>query len=290
MNKYTSLLAIAVTASVVASVVNAAEPALKSSPVKEAKKSVAKSEMDTSKFPSQLLSVLPPNGSITKSFKAEAGLNGWVISMQNGEKMVAYTVPSGDYLIVGALVNTKGDNLTAKYTEREVPKAAVPEFNTLLSLPYIQQGNGKGKPIYIFADPYCGYCHIQEQLTELYESNGDMNVRWIQVALLSPNSGALSEAISKAPNPAAAWKAISRKKPDALTVSKPDMSDKYADESKAAAAAMRSFGGNGTPHIVWQDDKGLTQTRAGVIGIAAIADILKVPAATNAGPDLARFP
>lgn len=290
MNKYASLLAIAVATSFGTGFVIAAEPDMKSTQVQASKKPVAKPKADTSKFPSQLLSVLPPNGAVTKSFKAEGGLNGWVISMQNGEKMVAYTVPSGDYLIVGALVNTKGDNLTAKYTEREVPKAPTPEFNTLSSLPYIQQGNGKGKPVYIFADPYCGYCHIQEQLTELYETNGDMNVRWIQVALLSPNSGALSEAISKSANPAAAWKAISRKKPDALTVSKPDMSDKFAEESKAAAAAMRSFGGNGTPHIVWQDDKGTTQTKAGVIGIAAIADILKVPAATNAGPDLARFP
>lgn len=288
MNRCTSLMALAISTLFTvstASAIDAAKPALK--PAVDAK-AMPNSSVSFG-FPARLVSVLPPNSSIIKTFKAEGGLTGWVIGTQDGEKMIAYTVPAGDYLIVGALVNAKGDNLTAQYTDREVPKPPVPEFSSLSSLPYIQQGNGKGKLIYMFADPYCGYCHVQEQVAELYEKNGDLNIRWIQVALLSPNSGALAEAISTSPDPAAAWKAISKKAPGALTVSKPDMTVAFAGQSKAATEAMRGFGGNGTPHIVWQDDKGITQTRAGVIGAGTIAEILKVPMALNISPELSRF-
>lgn len=269
----------------------AAEPAIVLPPTKSiaAKKPVVPvAAVPSTEFPTQLKSVLPPGGTIVKSFKAEAGLTGWIIAMSNGEKMVGYTLPAGTHLVVGALVNAKGENLTALYTEREIPKPPVPEFSSLEMLPYIQQGNGKGKPIYIFSDPFCGYCQIQEQLAELYES-GDLNIRWIKVAVLSPNSGALGEAIYKSPNPAAAWKAIAKKTPDAISVTKPDMSPEFSSKITQAGNAMKAFGGTGTPLIVWQDDQGKIQTRSGVMGAVPLAAALKVPVAANISPDLAKF-
>jgi thiol:disulfide interchange protein DsbG len=56
---------------------------------------------------------------VVKSFPAEGGLQGWVL-MKGVQKIVAYTTPDGDHMLIGRLIDATDTNLTLKHVEKHI--------------------------------------------------------------------------------------------------------------------------------------------------------------------------
>jgi thiol:disulfide interchange protein DsbC len=170
---------------------------------------------------------------------------------------VAYTDASGDYVLVGTLVDTRTrENLTQK---RQQSLQQV-DFSTLPLEAAITVVKGAGtRRVVVFADPLCPFCRRLEQSLQ---SIDDVTVYTFVLPIeeLHPGAGTTAQHIWCAPDPASAWLRwiLAKEEPPATTC------DSYP------GAAIRALGDRlrveGTPTMFFPDGSRL----AGAPGAAAL--------------------
>ncbi|WP_313297773.1 DsbC family protein [Diaphorobacter sp.] len=155
---------------------------------------------------------------------------------------VFYTDASGNYLIQGELIDTKGRR---NLTEDRINKLTAIDFN---ALPFADaftmvRGNGKRK-IAVFEDPNCGYCKRFEK--DLQNVN-DVTVYLFLYPILSPDSAEKSRNIWCAKDRVKEWE-------DHM------LRDKVTPSASCDTAAIqrnlalgRKHKITGTPTIIFQD-------------------------------------
>ena len=138
---------------------------------------------------------------VTHRFAAAGGLTGWVIERE-GHRMVVYTTPDQQYLLVGALLNASGTDLTRGYAETQGRQPARKVLYTQLAKSvYVVDGPERPKTvIYAFMDPNCVYCHFAWEAMRPYVRAG-LQMRWIPVGILKPSSGPRAATILSATSP-----------------------------------------------------------------------------------------
>lgn len=139
---------------------------------------------------------------------------GWYLDLA-GVKQVYWS--QGNFVIAGGLVDGTGENLTEKWAKNfggttipaqaQAQTAAQPtsdtgsavmksqfsnaDWESLKAAKHIEAGYDKKNPdkaLYVFFEPYCGYCsRLFKQLRPVIEEN-HLDVRLIPVAWISPNS------------------------------------------------------------------------------------------------------
>ncbi|MHB8455989.1 MAG: thiol:disulfide interchange protein DsbG [Acidiferrobacterales bacterium] len=144
-------------------------------------------------------------GTIVRSFQAPEGLTGWVVKMR-GHYVIIYSMPSGNYVLGGALVGPDGTNLTQKYLDEYAPK---PDFakivNALRHDPdVVTEGNINAPEIFVYADPNCIFCNILWTELRPYVTSGKVNVHWVLVGFLKDSSAGRAAAILAATDRATA--------------------------------------------------------------------------------------
>lgn len=226
---------------------------------------------------------------VVNKFKAGGGLQGWVLQ-QGGQNSVVYTTADGKHLIAGALIDEAGQNLTAQYAEKYIPK---PEYEKLM--PQLEKsayvtvgakGNAAKSVIYAFYDPNCTYCHLAYKALKHYEAAG-LQVRWVPVAFLSPTSSTKAAAIMEAANPEAAMHENETAPNGIKPVER--VSDAVAKKLEANAKLMTSFGFTGTPGIVYKDKNGKVMTKNGMPRLSDLPIITGLPEQKIDDAELARF-
>jgi thiol:disulfide interchange protein DsbG len=231
---------------------------------------------------------------VLNKFPAGGKLQGWVLS-QGGQNSVVYTTADGKYLLAGALIDESGTNLTAQYAEKFIPK---PEFDKLQvqldKSAYIvsgAKGNAAKSTIYAFVDLNCGYCAMAYKALVAYEAVG-LQVRWVPVAFLRPDSLTKAAALLESSNPEAALKGheLAFGGKDGASI-KPvaTVSEALAKKLDANGKLMREFGFNGTPGFVFKDKAGKVMTRNGMPRMSDLPTITGLPEQAQSDPDLARF-
>lgn len=68
---------------------------------------------------------------------------------------------------------------------------------------WVAEGEGR-RIVYVFFDPNCPSCQLLYRNLRTFTASGDLQIRWIPVALLDPTSLGKAAAILEAPDPAAA--------------------------------------------------------------------------------------
>lgn len=230
---------------------------------------------------------------IEKHFKAASGLTGWVV-LHEGEYSVVFTTADGKTLISGALVDEKGQNLTAEYARTYIPKPDLSQaFTDLENSQYIAEGTLKDPKsiIYIFTDANCPFCHKTWQALQPYEKVG-LQVRWVVVAALGPNSMDKAIEIMTAKDRLAAF----RKDMESFGQSRSLAKDMNPQAKPAQAAMvqqqtqlMTRFGIRGTPGIVWKDATGKVAIKFGMPRLSEIPGITGLPRQATTDPSLSRF-
>jgi thiol:disulfide interchange protein DsbC len=157
---------------------------------------------------------------------------------------VIYTDEQGNYLIEGALFDTK---TKTDLTKARVDKLSAIDFN---SLPLkdafaIKQGNGSRRMV-VFADPNCGYCkRLEHDLLQVK----DVTIYTFLLPVLGPDSTAKSKDIWCAKDAPKTWRAWMID-----GVMPPKLGDKCNTAVLERNLAMgQKYRVHGTPAVVFED-------------------------------------
>lgn len=238
------------------------------------------------------------NGQLTilKEFPAASGLTGWVVAPTAkgagpaGKPLVMYTTADGKTLITGmpVLVDEAGRNLSAVYDELHVPKpdfsATYDKLKTAKTLNLGKQGE---KPVFVFFDANCVYCHFLSKAAMPYIDAG-ADVRFVPVAFLKQDSAGKAAALFAAQDPRAAILENDAKF-RAGGIAAVEVSPEIRAALDANSAMMAEIGATGTPAVLYRDAEGKTRMIGGMPKLAQLPAIFGLPEIPNSDPDLARF-
>ncbi len=253
---------------------------------------LALADVAPSAIPPVMAKVTQAGVKVVKEFKAIGGLNGWVL-MRGAQPAIAYTTADGKALLFGALVDSRGQNMTAAYMAKYTPK---PDLTKLIPAlqhsTYVTLGNPSSKHvIYAFEDPNCIFCHLTDIELQPYVKAG-LQVRVVVVGFLKKSSAGKAAAILEAKNPAAAWEAneagFNEAAEEGAATPLAHPSARTISALQANMQLMQKFGFNGTPGIVYQVG-GKWQTVNGMPQESLLPAMTGLPLQKETNPQLARF-
>ncbi|MES1953859.1 thiol:disulfide interchange protein DsbG [Salinisphaera hydrothermalis] len=200
------------------------------------------------------------NGSIevTRQFKTDVpGVTGYVLQ-KGGQHQIVYGEKG--YLFMGQLVSPSGENLSAQYTDKYVPKPDVAKVVAELKKTghLVQQGPSDAPVIYVFADPNCIYCHRFYQQAEPLVKAGKLQLQWAMVGFLKESSMGRAAAILSAKDPGKALveneNGFDEDTEDGGIKPVDSPSDKLKDIINVHYKQMSAAGGTGTPTLLYKHD------------------------------------
>ena len=152
---------------------------------------------------SSALKMLESKGyTLGRSFDAGHGLTGWTV-VKAGQSTVVFITPDGKALLIGAMIDDKGANLTQGFVDRYANDPALAKaYSDFGSSVFIDQ-----KPavpvrriLYVVFDANCPYCSLAFSTLQKYISSG-LEIRWLPVAYLKADSANRAAAILGAADP-----------------------------------------------------------------------------------------
>lgn len=241
-------------------------------------------------YPAAVKSLLKQPGiEVLDNFQAPGGMTAYIVSVR-GKPNVIYLTPDKKYAFIGIMVNEDGENLTAGQMEEHLPKpdyAAI--WQRFEKAAWVAEGAKDPKSVvYVFADPYCPYCHAFWKASQPYLAAG-LQLRWVFVSYLKPDGEAKIASILEAKDPAAALTRheSSFDKGGIAPLEKPK--PKTLEAIRANGQLMRDLGINGTPALVYRDADGTVHLASGMPKLGALPTIFNLPEQTIDDPGLARF-
>lgn len=214
---------------------------------------------------------------VVKKFQAKAGLTGWILSQAPGKNVTAYTPKDNSVVILGSMLDASGKNWSKEYADTygvKIDYAKVwDKLGTAVTINQASPSKKANNVIYVFKDANCGYCH-KAYLSLLPYVEAGLEVRWVPVAFLAPNSLDKAAYLIGAADKNAALKALSDNfgKKDASAVY-----GKVTPEIKASldenAKTMYGLGMEGTPGFVYKDKNGEVKVYPGMPTPQQLEDI-----------------
>lgn len=232
-------------------------------------------------YPKAIAHAVKSGVTVVKSFPAASGLTGWVLS-QGGHHSIVFTTADRKTLLAGALIDESGENLSANYEEKYVPKPDLTGlYQSLEKSSNLVEGTLKDPKsvMYVFVDANCPYCHFTWIALQPYEKAG-LQVRWVLVDTLGPTSLSKAIEVMAASDKAAAFKKMELNHGKAWTA--PAQATAAAQPAVAEAirnnnVLMGQFGIAGTPGVVWKDKQGKVQVKAGMPRLSELPAMTGLP-------------
>lgn len=253
---------------------------------------ISASTVAVEKLPKALQMAITSGGfKIEKSFKAEGGLTGWVVSQGPGKNLVVYTPEKGDVFIIGNMITADGKNLTKDYLDEHAPK---PEYDKLWGLleksSWVATGTLKNPKsiVYVFKDFNCGYCHLAWKALEPYEAKG-LQVRWVPVAFLAESSVTKAAFVMQAKNKQAAFDQIQKAWGNKNAQFPVSPATATVEAIQANGNLMNEWGFRGTPATIYKNAKGQVEAKAGMFRLSEIPSMTGLAFIDNKDPQLQDF-
>ena len=216
---------------------------------------------------------------VLSTFKTDSpALTGYVLKNAKDNTAILYSV--GDIIVVGTLLDAKGDNLSEKYEAQYLPKPdygkvakALQDDKTL-----IVEGREGAPALYAFADPNCIYCHKLWEETRDWVAQGKVQIRWAMVAFLKSSSAGRAAAIMAAKDRVKAnnedqEKFNPHKEEGGIPELKP-IPKALQDALKRHDDMMSELQFRGTPGLIFQDKDSKWQGIAGMPPLDKLAEAL----------------
>lgn len=255
--------------------------------------SLANSTWAAENYPKAIQGAIDNGVKLARTFPAASGLTGWVLS-EGGRYSLVFTTADKKSLLLGTLIGENGENLSAQYAEKYIPKPDLAAlFADLEKSTYVVEGATKDPKsvIYVFVDPNCPFCHFTWRALQPYEKAG-LQVRWIPVATLSPTSMPKAIEVLAASDKTAAFRKMENNhgqswspSPQASEAAKPTI----AAAIRKNGEQMEKFGIEGTPGVIWKDKQGKVNVKGGMPRLTEIPSITGLPEQKIADPALDRF-
>jgi len=197
--------------------------------------------------------------------QAPAGLQGFAGVVGGQQPVAAYVTADGQSVIVGSLFDAEGNDLSAKVLETAVAgPLSEKTWARLQDSAWVRDGRADApRVIYTFSDANCPYCHRFWEAARPWVDAGKVQLRHLMVGVIREDSPGKAAAILSAADPSAALLANERAfdkggiKPTAISAD-------VAAKLDANQVLMVEMGFQGTPGILFQDEKGHVQRRAGM--------------------------
>jgi thiol:disulfide interchange protein DsbG len=156
----------------------------------------------------------------------------------------------------------------------------------------VEGSNSPRRVLHVFFDANCWYCHLTWKALQPYEKAG-LQVRWVPVAYQKESSTTKAAAIMQAKDRAAALRENETGyKPgsyDGGIAPAKNVPPALAAQFDANTKLMERFGVDGTPGLVWRDEKGRVRVRLGMPRLAQLPAITGLPAQKHDDPELKDF-
>ncbi|TAN13759.1 MAG: disulfide isomerase [Burkholderiaceae bacterium] len=170
-------------------------------------------------------------------------------------------------------------------------------WQELEKTPFIREGADDAHAkatIYAFFDPNCIFCHLAWKLSQPYLKEG-LQVRWIPIAFVMPDSAAKAAWLITSPDPATAlnagesgWKQGVADGGGAFL--KGPVTDEVKARLKANETLFTKLGLDATPSFVYKDALGEVKTLPGLSNQHMFTTMTGLPFIPTTDPDLARVP
>ena len=171
----------------------------------------------------------------------------------NGQYNLYWVNEASNYVNTGNLIKGDGINITQKYIAKLKPSIG-DAFNEIHNGGLILGNDvesGDDGVMYVFVEPHCGYCKRLEREMAPYIDKG-LNVRYIPLSWMSPNSPDIIATIAKSDDMV---EAMSKAFRNQLKITeKPD--DQIMAGLSKNSNIMKAVGLTGTPGIVYKNQEG----------------------------------
>jgi thiol:disulfide interchange protein DsbG len=196
---------------------------------------------------------------------APPGFHGY-LAEYNGQRLPVYLLPDGKHVVVGNLFDAEGHDLTrGPFAAAVQPKLDAGSWKSLSQSTWIAEGaKHPERVVYVFSDTECPYCHQLWKRVQPLLSGGKVQVRYVMVAVIRPESLGRAAAILASGDPSAALH-----KHEANYGHSPIQPMQHVPESlmkkiEANNRLMDRFGISGTPAILFKDPDGNVQKLDGM--------------------------
>lgn len=230
-----------------------------------------------------------PGVEVLDNFKAPGDMTAYIVSVR-GRPNVVYLTPDKKYAFIGIMVDENGNNLTPGQLEKHLPKpdyAAI--WQRFEKATWVAEGAKNPKSVvYVFADPYCPYCHAFWKASQPYLAEG-LQLRWVLVSYLKPDGEAKVASILEAKDPAAALMRHESSFDKGGIAPLKNPKPETLEAIRANGQLMHELGINGTPALVYRDPDGTVHLSSGMPKLGALPNIFHLPEQAIDDPSLARF-
>ena len=215
-------------------------------------------------WPEPIRAVEARGAQVVGSFEAPGGLKGYA-ARYNGQGIALYLTPDGEHVLIGSLLDAKGDDLSRAPLEKLVYEPLGKEmWSRLEKATWIADGEDDApRVVYVFSDPNCPYCNMFWKQARPWVESGKVQLRHIMVGMLRADSAGKSAALLSAKDPQAALnqheaagKASKLKPLEKI----PAALEKQLTDN---LMLMSELGAQATPAIFYLDDNGRLQQHQG---------------------------
>lgn len=226
---------------------------------------------------------------VVSSFSAPGDMTGYVV-MIRGQADVVYLTPDKKHVIAGVMLNEAGQNLSQQHLREHAPKPDMSAaWESAEDTTWVADGADAPKSVvYALADPYCPYCNALWKASQPYLEAG-LQIRWIPVAYLHPDSTATAAAILEAGDPTAALREHEEKFEDGGIGPLIEPDPEVVETIEANTGFMQEVGANGTPAVLYKDSEGTVRMVQGMPPLGKLPEIFGLPEQEIDDPDLQRF-
>ncbi|MCF7750000.1 thiol:disulfide interchange protein DsbG [Bacillus subtilis subsp. subtilis] len=220
----------------------------------------------TGNYPAVLKGIQKHGFEVVGEFDAPGGLRGFAGVVGGQQPAAAYVTPDGKHVVVGSLFDENGEDVGAAPLEKLAAKPMSEKmWKKLDASTWVRDGRADApRVVYTFSDANCPYCHRFWEAARPWVDGGKVQLRHIMVGVIREDSPAKAAAILTASNPSAALLENEHRfdkggiKPVAALSA--DIANKLNDNQEL----MIEMGFQGTPGILFKDDKGMLQRRSGM--------------------------
>ena len=226
-------------------------------------------------LPAAIKAVEARGAEIVGRFDAPGGLEGFA-ARYNGQGMALYLTPDGEHVLIGSLLDAKGEDLTRGQLEKLVYEPLGKEmWARMAGSSWIADGRGDApRIVYLFSDPNCPYCNMFWKQARPWVEAGKVQLRHIMVGMLRADSAGKSAALLSAKDPQAALNAHEAagkaSKLKALEQIPAALEKQLTDN----LMLMSELGAQATPAIFYLDDNDRLQQHQGAPRPEALETIL----------------
>lgn len=226
-------------------------------------------------LPEAIKAVEARGAEVVGRFEAPGGLQGYA-ARYNGQGMALYLTPDGEHVLIGSLLDAKGEDLTRGQLEKLVYEPLGKEMWTRMQdSSWIADGKADApRIVYMFSDPNCPYCNMFWKQARPWVEAGKVQLRHIMVGMLRADSAGKSAALLSSKDPQAAL----NEHEAAGKASKLKALDKIPAELEEQLTnnlmLMSELGAQATPAIFYLDDNDRLQQHQGAPRPEALAEIM----------------